>query len=45
MRIQGCLGSVRFSLAVASKALVSPACSKSPQITAESLEDSWALVE
>ncbi|WP_437817001.1 hypothetical protein [Sorangium sp. So ce1078] len=45
MRIQGCLRSVLFSLAVASTALVSPACSKSPQITAESIEDNWALTE
>ncbi|WP_437652109.1 hypothetical protein [Sorangium sp. So ce1182] len=45
MRIQGCLRSVLVALAVASTALVSPACSKSPQITAESIEDNWALTE
>ncbi|WP_437541713.1 hypothetical protein WME97_27775 [Sorangium sp. So ce367] len=45
MRIQRCLRSVLFSLAVASMALASPACSKSPQITAESIEDNWALTE
>ncbi|WP_437514890.1 hypothetical protein [Sorangium sp. So ce1099] len=45
MRIQNCLRSVLFSLAVVSTALVSPACSKSPEITAESIEDNWALTE
>ncbi|WP_437837710.1 hypothetical protein [Sorangium sp. So ce1153] len=45
MRIQGCVRSVLVALAVASTALVSPACSKSPQITAESIEDNWALTE
>ncbi|WP_438022658.1 hypothetical protein [Sorangium sp. So ce233] len=45
MRIQNRLRSVLFSLAVASTALVSPACSKSPEITAESIDDNWALTE
>ncbi|XXX72188.1 hypothetical protein WMF30_31530 [Sorangium sp. So ce134] len=33
------------ALAVASTALVSPGCSKSPEITAESIDDNWALTE
>ncbi|XXT23649.1 hypothetical protein WME94_19105 [Sorangium sp. So ce429] len=45
MRIQNRLRAVLFSLAVVSTALVSPACSKSPEITAESIEDNWALTE
>ncbi|CAN91976.1 hypothetical protein predicted by Glimmer/Critica [Sorangium cellulosum So ce56] len=45
MRIQRCLRSMVVALGVASAALVSSACSKSPQITAESMEDNWALTE
>ncbi|WP_434041339.1 MULTISPECIES: hypothetical protein [Sorangium] len=45
MRIQRCLRSVLVALAVVSTALVSPACSKSPQITAESIEENEALTE
>lgn len=45
MRIQGCLRSVLVAMALASTALVSPACSKSPEITAESIEESGALTE
>ncbi|AUX40920.1 hypothetical protein SOCE26_023220 [Sorangium cellulosum] len=45
MRIQGCLRSMLVALAVATSALAAPACSKSPEITAESIDDNWALTE
>ncbi|WP_437726743.1 hypothetical protein [Sorangium sp. So ce861] len=45
MRIQCCIRSMLVALAVASTAVVSPGCSKSPEITAESIDDNWALTE